>query len=115
VFSAVDDECSSKGARAAGMAHHSCLRTLACQVVKVGCDRNAANPGWFGLQNTQSRHAEQTVEVVRTHESGTFRMRGSVLTKVGFIRDVLCFGTRCSEVNRERTRDGEVSGGALSE
>jgi hypothetical protein len=92
-----------------------CLQTLACQVVKVGSVGNVANPCWFGLQNTQSRHAEQTVEVVRIHESGTFGLHGSSSTKVGFVRDVWCFGTRDSEVNWERTDDGDVSGGAPRE
>lgn len=84
-------------------------------MVKVGSVRNVANPCWFGLQNTQSRHAEQTVEVVRTHESGRFGLHGSSSTKAGFLRDVLCFGMRDSEVNWERTLDGDVSGGAPSE
>ena len=54
---------------------------LACHVMGVGSIRNAANPGWHELQNTRSRHAEQTGEVVRNHEVGTCSKRGSELPK----------------------------------
>jgi len=57
------------------------IRRLACHVMMVGCTSNAANPGWHGLQNTRSRHAAQTVEVVRNHEDGTSGERGSELPK----------------------------------
>jgi len=113
--SAVDGEGSSKGARAAGKAHSCALGFWLARVVRVRIARNAANPGWFGLQNTQSRHAAQPVEVVRNHENGTCRVRGSNLPKVVFIRDFECFGTRDSEGSWEWTHDGDVSGGALRE
>jgi len=67
---AADGEGSSKGARAAGKAH-LVPPGLACQMVGDGIVGNAANPGWLGLQNIRSRHAEQTGEVVRNHEVRT--------------------------------------------
>jgi len=48
--------------------------------------RNAANSGWLGLQNIRSRHAEQTVEVVRNHEGGTCSKRGSELPRTAFVK-----------------------------
>jgi len=54
---------------------------LVRQAVGVVRTGNAANPGWHGLQNTRSRHAAQTVEVVRNHEDGTSGECGSELPK----------------------------------
>jgi hypothetical protein len=54
--------------------------------VEGGVASNAANPGWLGLQNIRSRHAEQTGEVVRNHEVGTCRTCGSELPRVIFAR-----------------------------
>lgn len=54
---------------------------LVRQAVEGGGPGNAANPGRHGLQNTRSRHAAQTVEVVRNHEDGTSGERGSELPK----------------------------------
>jgi len=59
---------------------------LACQAEGVGWTGNAANSGWLGLQNIRSRHAEQTVEVVRNHEDGTCSKRGSELPRTAFVK-----------------------------
>ena len=85
---------------------------LACHVMGDGSIRNAANPGWHGLQYTRSRHAEQTVEVVRNHEGGTSRKRGSELPK-GVTLDLsrrqrLHASAVEAGHSREWTRGGEV-------
>ena len=89
---------------------------LACQAVEDGSNGNAANPGWHELQHTRSRHAEQTVEVVRNHEGGTSRKRGSELPK-GVTLDLsrrqrLHASAVEAGHSREWTRDGEVGGRA---
>jgi hypothetical protein len=81
-------------------------------MVRVGVASNAANPGWHGLQNTRSRHAEQTVEVVRNHEGGPSGSCGSELPRVVFTRETGCFGITNPEGSLEWTRDDEVGGGA---
>jgi len=125
----VDGEGSSKGARAAGKALRAmpsvstgkgCFGILEVappglvrQAVGVESDGNAANPGWHGLQNTRSRHAEQTVEVVRNHEGGTSGKRGSELPKGRLLQTG---GWRASVIRTGRhrgwTRDGDVGGRA---
>jgi len=65
--------------------------------VGVGGTGNAANPGWLGLQNIRSRHAEQTGEVVRNHEVGTCRTCGSELPRA--FSGVTC-GTGVSRIER---------------